>query len=256
MVTSTVYDIAGRVTTTTSTAPGRGVSTLGWTYLDDGRVSTFSVDAVKWAECGSALSGLWELLASWGRSSDPSEIGSVVESSLRSMDRDLAVSTSKFIEEGSACLAQRFEAQLHGGSWDAGGEALQDLMVWVMLQGREAYEAASAGSLSAWAGDASSRHARMEIGFLVREALLDPAEFDSEPADSSDEECIFIEFHHQNHWIFGAPPLVLGEWALLTNWGADQGGVFEVPMSVATEICEESTFDALEQYGLIERVGS
>ena len=45
-VTTTTYDIAGRVTTTSTTAPGGGISTLGWTYLDDGRVSTLSVDAV------------------------------------------------------------------------------------------------------------------------------------------------------------------------------------------------------------------
>ena len=46
ITTTTVFDIAGRVTTSTTTAAGGGSSTLGWTYLDDGRVVTVTLDTV------------------------------------------------------------------------------------------------------------------------------------------------------------------------------------------------------------------
>lgn len=45
-ITSTTYDVAGRDTATSTTAPGGGISTLGHVYLDDGWVSTLTVDAV------------------------------------------------------------------------------------------------------------------------------------------------------------------------------------------------------------------
>lgn len=47
LVTTTSYDIAGRVTATTTTPTSGGPSSMGWTYLDDGRVSTVALDGVQ-----------------------------------------------------------------------------------------------------------------------------------------------------------------------------------------------------------------
>ncbi len=47
LVTTTSYDIAGRVTSTTTTPPTGGPSSMGWTYLDDGRVSTVTLDGAQ-----------------------------------------------------------------------------------------------------------------------------------------------------------------------------------------------------------------
>ena len=207
--------------------------------------------------CAGAPPGFWEMVAPWVRLVDVTEVMSALESSLASMDGDLVASMSTFIEDCSALLAEHARANLRGSAWE-GGEALQDLMAWVILQGRSACEQAVAGALVGWSDDVSTRHSRMEIGFLVREALANATEADSDSMGVPDdgEEYVVVDGHHGNHWIFeGADPLVLGQRALLTTWGADEGGVFEVPMSVATEICEESTLDALEEHGLIERHG-
>ena len=49
LVTTTSYDIAGRVTSTTTTPTSGGASSMGWTYLDDGRVSTVTLDGAQLA---------------------------------------------------------------------------------------------------------------------------------------------------------------------------------------------------------------
>ena len=58
---TTSYGIAGRVTASSSVAAGGGVSTVGYAFLDDGRVSMVSLDGIQVAAVGydaAAVSGV------------------------------------------------------------------------------------------------------------------------------------------------------------------------------------------------------
>ena len=200
---------------------------------------------------GDAPEGFWETVEYWAGISDPTEVRLAVESSLAAMAEDRAEATANFIESASEHLAELVIAKEFASDWRGEGEALQDLMTWFIVQGREAFETAASGSVAEVLAGSDER---MEFGFAVREGLESFQQSDC-PSVKSSEEYVLIEIQREDHWIYEAAGPILGDWVLLAKWGADQGGVFEVPMSVATEICEESTLDALEEHGLIERHG-
>ncbi|MBK7610674.1 MAG: hypothetical protein IPJ15_04990 [Actinomycetales bacterium] len=78
LVTTTSYDVAGRVTSTTTTPMVGDASTMGWTYLDDGRVSTVTLDGAQVAAVSYDSAGQLSGVAYGPAGSPITTLGSLV----------------------------------------------------------------------------------------------------------------------------------------------------------------------------------